>query len=147
MKYLFTTLAVGDDYIDNTLKFYSDLRDKTTLCDFNITTNVVRENQDRMSFDYFSLDRYTDSMDGFNFYLNLKALSLKYALDKGYDYVIFTDADWNVGDDFSEEKILSLFDYLEKNNIDGLFERPSEIGYSKEHLDQCFFKEKISLSN
>lgn len=144
MKYLFTTLAIGDSYVDNTLKFYSNLRDKTTFCDLNITTNVVKENQDRINFDYFSLDRYTDSMNGFNFYLNLKALSLKYALDKGYDYVIFTDADWNITDDFSEEKILSLFDYLEKNNLDGLFERPNEIGYNKEHFDECYFKEKIS---
>ena len=143
MRYLFTTLAVGYSYVDNAVKFYSSLEERTSLCDFNITTNSNREAQDRINFDYFTLDRYTDNGAGFSFFLNLKVLSLKYALGKGYDYVIFTDADWNVAEEFSEDKILSLFDYMEKNSLDALFERPNEIGYNKEHLSECYFKEKL----
>jgi hypothetical protein len=143
MKYLFTTLAVGESYLNTATKFYSDLESKTSQCDFNITTNVKLESTGRINFDYFTLDRYDDGDAGFSFFLNLKALSLKYALDKGYDYVIFTDADWGTTDGFSEEKILSLFEYIEEKNIDALFERPNEIGYNKEHINECYFKEKI----
>jgi len=143
MRYLFTTLAVGDSYVEAARKFYSDLESKTTQCDFNITTNVKIPSTERINYDYFTLDRYDDGDAGFSFFLNLKALSLKYALDKGYDYVIFTDADWSTADGFSEEKILSLFQHMEEENIDALFERPNEIGYNKEHFDECYFKEKI----
>lgn len=143
MKYLFTTLAVGKNYVDNAQKSYLDIRNKTTQCDFNITTNSYIENIDRINFDYFTLDRYKDNGGGFNFFLNLKALSLKYAPDKEYDYVIFTDADWNITKNFSEKKILSLFEYMKEKDIDALFERPNEIGYNKEHINECYFKEKI----
>lgn len=142
MRYLFTTLAVGDSYVDSAVRFYSSLEKRTSSCDFNITTNTKRT-QDKINFDYFTLDRYTDSGIGFNFFLNLKVLSLKYALDKGYDYVIFTDADWDIAERFSEDKIVSLFDYMEKNSLDALFERPNEIGYNKEHFNECYFKEKL----
>ncbi len=66
MKYLFTTLAVGDSYLDNAIKCYTNLADKTS-CDFNITTNVDRENTPRLNFDYFKLDRYNDYGAGFLF--------------------------------------------------------------------------------
>jgi hypothetical protein len=143
MRYLFTTLAVGEEYVNNAFNFYSSIESKTSQCDFNITTNVQLENKDRINFNYFTLDSYHGSGEGFTFFLNLKVLSLKYALDKGYDYVIFTDADWGTTDDFSEEKMLSLFDYMEEKDIDSLFERPNEIGYNKEHINECYFKEKI----
>ena len=143
MKYLFTTLAVGQSYLDTAIEFYKDLESKTTNCDFNITTNVKLESSGRLNYDFFSLDRYDDGGSGFSFYLNLKALSLKYALEKGYDYVIFIDADWTVGKEFSEEKILSLFAHMEKEELDIIFERPAEVGYYKEHFDECYFKQKI----
>lgn len=144
MKYLFTTLAVGNSYLDNAIKCYTDLSKKTS-CDFNITTNVEKENTTRLNFDYFKLDRYHDSEPGFSFYLNLKALSLKYALDKGYDYVIFNDADWNTTSKFEENNLLELFKYMESENLDVLFERPANIGYYKERYEECYFKEKMEI--
>jgi len=128
MRYLFTTLAVGDSYVETARKFYSDLESRTLQCDFNITTNIKLDPTERLNFDYFTLDRYDDGDAGFSFFLNLKVLSLKYALDKGYDYVIFTDADWGTTDGFSEDKIISLFEYMKEKDIDALFERPNEIG-------------------
>lgn len=142
MKYLFTTLAVGADYLDNAIQCFKDIRNKTN-CDFNITTNVSLDNEERINFDFFSLDRYHDDMAGFSFFLDLKSLSLKYALDKGYDYVIFIDADWRITNEFSEEKLLNLFKHMDNNELDMLAERPAEIGYYKENFDRCYFKEKI----
>lgn len=143
MKYLFTTLAVGQEYLDNAIECYSNIGSKTN-CDFNITTNVDLPNTERINFDYFTLDRYHDTGAGFSFFLDLKCLSLKYALDKGYDYVIFNDADWRITENFTEDKILSLFNYMEKNDLDLLFERPGKIGYYKDKPESCFFQDKLN---
>lgn len=144
MKYLFTTLAVGDSYLDNAIDCYNNLSKKTHLCDFNITTNQQIKNHDKINFDFFSLSRYNGDLPGFSFYLSLKALALKYAINIAkYDYVIYNDADWRVTENFSEEKILSLFAHMEKHNYDLLFERPAEIGYYKNKPHECFFSEKI----
>ena len=147
MRYLFTTLSVGKEYLDNSIECYQKIREKTNLCDFNITTNEIIQNTNRLNFDNFTLDRYHGDMVGFSFYLSLKSLSLKYAVNKEYDYIIYNDADWRITKDFSEEKILSLFDYMDKNNYDMLFERPAEIGYYKNKPKECFFSEKLNDFN
>ena len=38
MRYCFTTLAVGEPYESRTLEFFKQLRERTTKCDFFITT-------------------------------------------------------------------------------------------------------------
>lgn len=142
MKYLFTTLAVGDSYVDNAIECYSKMS-KVLDCDFNITTNRLVNKINNINFDYFELSKYSADMPGFSFYLSLKSLALKYAIDKGYDYVIYNDADWEIMESFSENKIQQLFLHMEKNNYDMLFERPAQIGYYKHHVDECFFKDKL----
>jgi hypothetical protein len=147
MKYLFTTLAVGKPYVDNAILFYQELSEKTNFCDFNITTNQENKNFDKINFDYFTLYRYNDNMAGFSFFLNLKSLSLKYALNKNYDYVIFTDADWRITENFSESNLLNMFKHMEDKNYDFLFERPAEIGYYKNRPNECFFQQKLNDFN
>lgn len=143
MKYLFTTLAVGDSYLDNAIDCYKKLGKVLSNCNFNITTNIKLNNIDSINFNYFSLDKYHDDKPGFSFYLNLKVLALKYALDKEYDFVIYNDADWRPTENLQENKILQLFEYMNANNYDLLFERPAQIGYYKQHFDECYFKEKF----
>jgi hypothetical protein len=145
MKYLFTTLAVGKEYVDNAINCYSKIN-KIINCDFNITTNEKLKNIDiinNINFDYFSLNKYNDDGAGLSFFFNLKVLSLKYALDKDYDFVIYNDADWGPTNNLNEEKLLKLFDYMNHHDYDMLFERPAKIGYYKEHLDECFFTQKL----
>ena len=84
-----------------------------------------------------------DGNPGFSFFLNLKVLSLKYCLDKGYDYIIYNDADWRMTDNFSEDKLFNLFNHMEQNNLDFLFERPSKIGDHKKDMSGCFFDRKM----
>ena len=128
MRYLFTTLAVGDFYVKNAIDCYQNMISKTSMCDFNITTNQNIKNIDKINFDKFYLDKYESDLGGFSFYLSLKSLSLKYAITQGnYDYVIYTDADWRITENFSEKKILDLFDYMEKKQLDVLFERPAQL--------------------
>ena len=62
---------------------------------------------------------------------------------KKYDYVIFTDGDWIVYDEFSEEKILNMFNYMENENIDFSFERPAAVGDSRKNPEHSFFRDKL----
>ena len=146
MKYIFTTLAVGDSYLDNAIECYTNFS-KRCGADFNITTNEQKEVDPRINVDLFTLDKYEDNHPGFSFYLNLKVLSLKYCIDKGYDYIIFNDADWRMTDGFNEQKILNTFNYMEDNDIDFLFERPARIGDHKRDMQNCFFDRKLKDYN
>lgn len=142
MKYIFTTLAVGDSYVKNASECYTTYSEKCSA-DFNITTNEHCEVGPKVNLDIFKLDRYEDGNPGFSFYLNLKVLSLKYCLDKGYDYIIYNDADWRMTNNFSEDKLMRLFSHMENNNLDFLFERPALIGDHKKDMSQCFFDRKL----
>jgi hypothetical protein len=44
---------------------------------------------------------------------------------------------------FSEEKILNMLNYMEKDGLDFLFERPAPIGPHKQQPEQSFFREKL----
>jgi hypothetical protein len=59
------------------------------------------------------------------------------------EYIIFTDGDWRMYDGFSEEKILNMLSYMEKDGLDFLFERPAPIGPHKLEPEQSFFREKL----
>lgn len=142
MKYIFTTLAVGDSYLKNASETYTKYSEKC-LADFNITTNEICDVGEKVNLDLFNLDSYDDGNPGFSFYLNLKVLSLKYCLDKGYDYIIYNDADWRMTENFSEDKLLNLFNHMEENDLDFLFERPSLIGDHKKDMSNCFFDRKL----
>lgn len=146
MKYIFTTLAVGEDYLENATKCYTEYSEKCNA-NFNITTNEMCEVGTKVNLDIFKLDKYHDDGPGFSFYLNLKVLSLKYCLNKGYDYIIYNDADWRMTENFSEQKIYNMFNYMEKNNIDFLFERPAKIGDHKKNMNNCFFDRKLKDYN
>ena len=111
MKYIFTTLAVGESYLSNASKCYTEYSEKCSA-DFNITTNEKCEVGSKVNLDLIKLDKYHDNGVGFTFFLNLKVLSLKYCLDKGYDYIIYNDADWRMTDNFSEDKLFNLFVYI-----------------------------------
>jgi hypothetical protein len=142
MKYIFTTLAVGESYLNNASKCYTEYSEKCSA-DFNITTNEKCEVGSKVNLDLFKLDKYHDNGAGFTFFLNLKVLSLKYCLDKGYDYIIYNDADWRMTDNFSEGKLFNMFNKMEENNLDFLFERPSMIGDHKADMSNCFFDRKL----
>ena len=142
MKYIFTTLAVGESYVKNASECYTKYSEKCSA-DFNITTNELCEVGPKVNLDLFKLDRYDDGNPGFSFFLNLKVLSLKHCLDKGYDYIIYNDADWRMTENFSEDKLFNMFNHMEKNNLDFLFERPSKIGDHKQNMSNCFFDRKM----
>jgi hypothetical protein len=168
MKYCFTTLAINEPYFKKSLDFYMELHDKTTDGFFNITTTNsdlerLTENtnlsMDELKKKYPRLyittleelnRRFKFPLDmegyGFTFNLNLKVLSIKAVLQTkiDFEYLIFSDGDWNIHSEFDEKKIFNMFEYMTNNNIDFGFERPAKIGdYKKNNYQDCFFYEKI----
>lgn len=152
MKYCFTTLAINEPYESKTKEFYKNLRENTNQANFFITTmNEELLNQGHRIhtkiINPYSIKR---PGGGFDFHLNLKCLSLKYVLEwekenpnEKHDYIIFTDGDWGMYSGFTEDKILSMLEQMENDNIDCLFERPAKIGESKKNPNESFFKDKL----
>lgn len=152
MRYCFTTLAVNEPYEGLTKGFYEKLREKTSECDFFITTtNESLLNQgDRIYTKVINPPSLTCSKRGFDFNLNLKSLSLKHIIEfeknnpnNKHDYVIFIDGDWGVYSGFSEDKILNMLNFMDENDIDCLFERPALIRTHKQNPSESFFEEKL----
>ena len=166
-KYFITTLSINEPYFGDSLKFYSQLHDRTKNCHFNITT--TKNDLERLTehtgltYDEFK-NRYPKltistledfnfkityplEMDGngFIFNLNLKVLSLKACLKSNikFDYLIFIDGDWGIYDGFSEDKLQKLFSVMESNGIDFGFERPARIGDGRTNPSQTFYAEKF----
>ena len=140
--YSFTTLTVGDEYLKTSLESYTAMAPKCSA-KFNITTNSPIESIDRINIDKFSLPSYDDGRGGFSFHLNLKVLSLKKLVGSDLDYIVYMDGDWMPYTGFSEERMQNLFGYMENNELDFLFERPSTIGDHKKNLSNCFFQDKL----
>lgn len=142
MKYIFTTLSIGDKYLNNSYNFFEELGDKCSA-DFNITTNIEKNSTEKININLLNLEKYSNGNDYFSFYFNLKCLSLKYCLDKDYDFIVYVDSDWRVGEKFDENKFFDTFKHMVDNNIDFLFERPGRIGDHKNNLPYCFFSDKL----
>ena len=144
-KYAFTTLAVGSQYLNTSLSTRREMEPKCSAV-LGITTDESPVISGKTEINQISVDNYhcTNFTNGaFSFHLNLKVLALKHMLHKDLDYVIYTDGDWEVFDGFSEEKMQGMFEYMDSNNIDAAFERPSLIGGHKQNLRECFFPNKI----
>jgi hypothetical protein len=76
MKYIFTTLAVGDSYVKNASECYTKYSEKCSA-DFNITTNEICEVGPKVNLDIFKLDRYDDGGAGFSFFFKFKSIISK----------------------------------------------------------------------
>jgi hypothetical protein len=168
MKYFHTTLAINEPYFKNSLNFFISLHEKTEHGYYNITTSKEDLNNffnnTGLTIDEFKKKypkilittvedlntrfKFPLEMEGhgFIFNLNLKVLSIKAAQMSNieFDYLIFSDGDWNIYDGFEESKLFNMFQYMEDNGIDFGFERPAKIGdYKKNNLQDCFFLEKL----
>jgi hypothetical protein len=62
---------------------------------------------------------------------------------KKFDYVIFTDGDWIMHENFSEDKVLNMLNYMENEELDFVFERPASIGDGRKDPENSFYRDKI----
>ena len=143
MIYTFCSLAVGDElYYNNISSTFIDLSKKTTHSSFLISSNNSALNADTIITKNIG-DYPLCTKSGYMFNYNLKFLPIKEAINLNTKFIVFIDADWKIGEGFSEEKMYSLFVEMDRNSIDFIFERPHLIGASKNDLNNCFWKHKI----
>jgi hypothetical protein len=165
--YFFTTLAINKFYFENSLKFFMKLHDLTKNCYLNITT-TKKDLDDLFGITNLTISEFKEKYPkiilspvedfnfrmnfpldmngvGFTFNVNLKSLSIKSCLKSkhNFDYLIYVDGDWHVHDEFNEEKIMGMFETMEKNNIDFGFERPAKIADGRKNPPECFYMEKL----
>jgi hypothetical protein len=79
------------------------------------------------------------------FNYNLKYYPIKHSKQMGFDYIIFVDSDWEIIEDYNEDEILKMFNFMSENNLDFLFERPHLIGHGKHDGQQSFWRHKIDF--
>lgn len=172
MTYYFTTLAVGEPYFTNSLNFYKIMSDRTEHALFNITTTqndidqftqhhgvtLTDYLQNHPKIQVTTLEMFNTAFktplecniqDYFTFNVNLKCMALKACTKSknSFDYIVYTDSDWNIYDGFDEQKILKAFEWMDRDEVDFAFERPAKIGPNKRNIENCFFPEKVKVYN
>lgn len=168
MNYFFTTLAINEPYFSKSIEFHQRLHEHTKSALFNITTtekdlaNIYKHTGltlEEFKTKYPKIQittienlnkRFSFPLDqegsGFIFNLNLKALAIKACVEskQEFNYLIFIDGDWHIGEEFDENKIFTLFANMEAGEIDFVFERPAKIGdYKSNNYENCFFMDKL----
>ena len=146
MDYLFTSLAIGENYLDDVVGSYILLNKNLEHFNFNITTNINVKNIEKINFDVFNMNEYTIEN---NFNNGLKVLSLKYALDKKYEFLIYNNSNVKFKSDFNEEKLITVFEMMRKNDYDVLLNSKStvEIEKTKEQDSEYYHRiEQYNLS-
>jgi hypothetical protein len=138
MRYIFTTLAIGQSYLNKAKQFSHDLYQKDNKFSRVIVSDIEDDNipntsvvQPPQNMTYFICNY-------FNY--NLKYLAIKEAYNFDTDYIIYIDSDWEIFDQYHSSKIDKFLDH---NPLDFYFERPHSIGASKRDLGNCFWQHKI----
>lgn len=140
MKYVFTTLAIGQKYFDSACNFVIELNKISTSHKVLIVTDCEYLEIPNTKFITYD-NNNTNYIQGF-FNYNLKYIPIMESSKLDYDYIIFFDADWELNQ-YSETKLISFLSELCNSNLDFIYERPHNIGHSKKNLHQCFWKHKI----
>jgi hypothetical protein len=139
ISYIFTTLAIGQEYLNKAKQFSNDLFSYDKNFQRIIISDISDNNIINTSVITLEESSVTQVCNYFNY--NLKYQAIKYAINFNTDYIIYIDADWRINKNYSSEKINK---FLSSNpDIDFYFERPHSIGASKKDEYSCFWKHKI----
>jgi len=138
-KYIYTTLAIGTDYLDRALKFSHELLTKDIDVHRIIISDLIHlDVPSNTTIIPVDADTITRVGNGFNY--NLKYQAIEKALNYNFEYIIYTDADWRIHERYNYSKLDMFFD---NNTLDFYFERPHLIGTGKNDEWSCFWKHKI----
>jgi len=140
MRHLYCTIAVGDYYLNSAKEMSKVLNEKSQNHHFLIVTDKPEENYDNTTFVNIPEDQVVFINDGFNYCLKYYPLYL--AKDMEYEHIIFIDSDWRIKEKYDENGVISMFEFMNKNNFDILFERPHTIGAGKFDGRDCFWGHK-----
>lgn len=143
IKYIYTTLAIGEKYFYEAIKFSHDLYHKDNNFFRIIVSNISNSNIPNTKTISIPSNSVLKICNYFNY--NLKYLAIKEASKINCEYIIYTDADWRIHNEYLKQKIDLFF---ENNTLhDFYFERPHRIGDGKKDGMNCFWKHKINAYN
>lgn len=142
MKYLFTSLAVGETYLDDIVCTHITLSKKFNS-DFRITTNIDTDHIDKIYFDVFEIMDYK-IQNKFN--KNLLVLPLKYSLDKDYEFIIYTNSNVRFRNHFDEKMINRVFQYMRENDYD-VYAKSKSIVEDEKFNENTEYHEKLNEYN
>ena len=116
MRYVFCTIAIGQKYIDSAVNLAKQLNDISNEHHFIIVTDNTEHVVDNVTFIEVPKDKKLFIQNYFNY--NLKYLPIKHSSELDFDYIIFIDADWSLGDEYSTEKVHNVLEFMEINKYD-----------------------------
>jgi hypothetical protein len=140
MRYIYCTIAIGEKYLSSAIKFSEELNKISDDHHYLIVTEDINHTIKNTTFVEMPTDKKLFIQNYFNY--NLKYLPIKYSSELDYDYVIFIDADWVIGEEYKPEKVHNVLNFMDTNNYDFCFERPHPIGDGKLHDNLIFWKHK-----
>jgi hypothetical protein len=110
MRYIFCTIAIGEKYLSSAIKLAQDLNQVSTKHHLLIVSDNVDHVVDNTTMIKIPEDKKTFISNIFNY--NLKYLPIKYSSELEFDYVIFIDADWSLGEGYSQDKINNVLKFM-----------------------------------
>lgn len=143
MSYCFCTIAIGEKYYESAINFAEKLNKKSNKHHMVIITDVIIQDIPNTTFIEIPKSETLFIQNIFNY--NLKYYPIKHSKQMGFDYIIFVDSDWEIIEDYNEDEILKMFNFMSENNLDFLFERPHLIGHGKHDGQQSFWRHKIDF--
>jgi hypothetical protein len=143
VSYCFCTIAIGEKYYESAINFAEKLNKKSNKHHMVIITDVIIQDIPNTTFIEIPKSETLFIQNIFNY--NLKYYPIKHSKQMGFDYIIFVDSDWEIIEDYNEDEILKMFNFMSENNLDFLFERPHLIGHGKHDGQQSFWRHKIDF--
>lgn len=141
MKYVYCTIAIGEEYLKSAIKFAEKLNEKSTTHKVLIVTDGNPKEIKNTSFVKFNNNEVKFIKNYFNY--NLKYIPIMESLKFDFEFVLFFDADWDLFNGYNESKLLSFLESFKNSNLDFIYERPHSIGDTKRDPNKCFWKHKV----
>lgn len=146
IKYTICSLAIGQSYFDIINKTAHKIVNMSNLANIVIITDVKAQSKNRITYiSNESIPTTTENKKFFNY--NLKFLPIKESINFNTDFIIYIDSDWSALDTYNDKKLFHLFDTMNHENIDFVFERPHSVGHSKHQGRNCFWCHKVPYYN
>ena len=145
MRYLYCTIAIGEDYFNSAKSFAEKLNTFSNNHHMLIVTDKSYDEIKNTTIEIIPNDKTLFIKDVFNYNLKYYPLFLSNKMD--YDYIIYVDSDWRVRDSYNPSSVEEMLNFMEQEGYDILFERPHRIGDGKFVGRECFWQHKVGFYN
>jgi hypothetical protein len=140
-SYIYCTISVGLEYYNKAVEFAKKLNEIGNKHKVLIVTDIDYEDISNVIFIKLN-NRETKFIKNF-FNYNLKYIPILECSKLNFDFVFYFDSDWEINEEYKEEKIENFLNEFNESPYDFIYERPHNIGESKKDLERCFWRHKI----